>query len=155
MVYDIPGYGKYDIQNVVFDLNGTLAVDGEIGDTVAEKIKQLSGQFRVVIASSDIHNNLASLAESLGVEYHCLKAEEIASQKAELVRRLGAEHTIAVGNGTNDREMLKEAAIGITILGREGASVAAILNANLVAHSPEEGIDCILKPKRMVATLLF
>jgi P-type E1-E2 ATPase len=153
MVYDIPGYGKYDIQNVVFDLNGTLAIDGSISEAVAKKIKQLSMQFRVVIASSDIHNNLAPLAESLGVEYHCLKEEEITSKKAALVRELGAERTIAVGNGNNDREMLKTAAIGIAILGREGASSAAILNADLAVNSPEDAIDCVLIPKRMIANL--
>ncbi|GAI98581.1 unnamed protein product [marine sediment metagenome] len=38
----IPGTGELKIKQLVLDLNGTIAMDGEIIDGVAEKLDQLS-----------------------------------------------------------------------------------------------------------------
>ncbi|MFA5905594.1 MAG: hypothetical protein WC836_16810 [Desulfobacula sp.] len=40
-----------------------------------------------------------------------------------------------VGNGANDRLMLKEAAIGITVLQEEGLAVSSLLEADLKGKS--------------------
>ena len=39
---DIPGYKKLEIQHVVCDYNGTVAVDGKMIDGVCEIINDLS-----------------------------------------------------------------------------------------------------------------
>lgn len=155
MDINIPGVGSFHLQNVIFDLNGTLAVDGKISEDIRQRIKKLSRQYRVVIASSDIHNNLETLAKELGVEAHILKSGEIAPQKAELMRQMGADITIAVGNGSNDWQMLREAALGIVVIGKEGASTKALLNADVIVPGIEEAIDCILTPLRLIATLRY
>ena len=49
--------------------------------------------------------------------------------------------------------MLKEAALGICVLGGEGASREAIANADLVALHINDALDLLLKPDRLVATL--
>ncbi|MCC6147016.1 MAG: HAD family hydrolase [Anaerolineaceae bacterium] len=153
MEIDIPGVGFLRLQNVVFDLNGTLAVDGKVSAPVRECIQNLSRKFHVVIASSDIHHSLAALAKDLGVEFHILTQGEIAPQKAALVRALGAEQTVAVGNGTNDWQMLQEAAVGIVIIGTEGASTKAVRAADLLVTSPMDAINCLLNPLRLTASL--
>ncbi len=153
MDVDIPGVGLLQLQNVVFDLNGTLAVDGKISALVRECIQNLSRKFHVVIASSDIHHTLAALAKDLDVEYHILTQGEIAPQKAALVRALGAKQTVAVGNGSNDWQMLQEAAIGIAVIGTEGASAKAVGAADILVTSPIDAIDCLLNPLRLSACL--
>jgi P-type E1-E2 ATPase len=155
MDINIPGVGSFHLTNVVFDLNGTLAVDGSINDDVKQRIRKLSQQFHVVIASSDIHNTLTALAKELDVDYYILKSGEIAPQKAAIVRQLGANSTIAVGNGTNDWQMLREAAIGIAVVGKEGASLKAATNADILVTGAADAIDCILNPVRLIATLRF
>lgn len=75
-----------------------------------------------------------------------------APQKAELVGRLGAESVIAVGNGRNDVAMLT-AALGIAVLGAEGCAGAALRAADVVVPSISDALDCLLEPRRLVATL--
>jgi len=41
LIIDIPGYEIIKVKNVVFDFNGTLAVDDILVDGVAEKIVEL------------------------------------------------------------------------------------------------------------------
>jgi len=49
--------------------------------------------------------------------------------------------------------MLETAAIGIVVLGSEGASVDALRTADIVATNPLVALDLVLNPKRLVATL--
>ncbi|HZY44758.1 MAG TPA: HAD hydrolase family protein, partial [Anaerolineae bacterium] len=62
-------------------------------------------------------------------------------------------NTVAIGNGANDVEMLKAAAIGIAVLGREGTASEAIAAADIVTLNVIDAIDLLLNPKRLVATL--
>lgn len=153
MKLDIPGYECFEIQNIVLDLNGTLATDGKIPEGVRSKIADLLKHFRVIVTSADTHGNLLELAANLGIEAHPLKSDDASSEKQALIRKIGAQHTIAVGNGFNDSKMLEEAAIGICVIGQEGASRKALESADIVVNCIEDALDCVLKPKRMIANL--
>jgi soluble P-type ATPase len=48
---------------------------------------------------------------------------------------------------------LKEAGLGIAVLGDEGMSVSAMKNADIVVKSIFDALDLFLKPKRLLATL--
>ncbi|MEM2985070.1 MAG: hypothetical protein QXL24_07600, partial [Candidatus Jordarchaeaceae archaeon] len=63
--FQVPGMGKVEIKNVVFDLNGTLSMNGTISQDVEKKIRQLSQRVNVFIMSSDTRGNLKELAEKL------------------------------------------------------------------------------------------
>ena len=153
MEIKISGFGDYNIHNVVFDLNGTLMIDGKISENVEDRIKQLSNLLNVLIASSDIHGNLQDIATELGVKFCRLNPGTTAQQKLEIIQNLGADSTIAIGNGSNDVSMLKAAAIGIAIVGREGGSSKAIDAADFVCSDICDAIDCIINPTRIIATL--
>jgi len=73
--------------------------------------------------------------------------------KAGYVENLGAEFTVAVGNGANDRLMLAKAALGIVVLVPEGTSLQALQNADLAVPDIATGLDLLLRPKRLIATL--
>ena len=50
---DIPGWGNMDIENILLDLNGTIATDGKIPTEVRGKIKSLSDKVRIYILTAD------------------------------------------------------------------------------------------------------
>jgi soluble P-type ATPase len=60
---------------------------------------------------------------------------------------------VALGNGRNDRLMLKEAALGIALLQAEGAAVEALLAADVVAPDILVALDLLLAPDGLIATL--
>lgn len=151
---EIPSMGKIVIHNIVFDLNGTLAMTGHISDVVKTKVKMLANTVRVIIASADTRGNLADIGKELGVETHRLQLDQPEDEeKRILVEELGAENTAAVGNGVNDSKMLKEAKIGVVVMGSEGAAVETINSANIVVTDPTHALDLFLQPITLKSTL--
>jgi len=151
---EIPNLGKIVIKNIVFDLNGTLAMTGHISDEVKTKLKMLANTVRVIIASADTRGNLADIGKELGVETHRLKLDQPEDEeKRLLIEELGAENTAAVGNGVNDSQMLKVAKIGVAIMGREGAAVETINSANIVVTDPTHALSLFLHPIILKSTL--
>lgn len=151
---EIPCLGKIGISTIVFDLNGTLAMTGQISDDVKTRLKLLANSVRVIIASADTRGNLADIGKELGVETHRLTLDQPEDEeKRLLIEKLGAENTAAVGNGINDSKMLKAAKIGIAVMGKEGAAVETINNANIVVTDPSHALDLFLHPIILKSTL--
>ncbi len=153
MELPVPGRGLLDLRHLVLDMNGTLAVDGLLVEGVAERLARLSTALRPVILTADTHGGLARVRDELGVDAVVLTGGGEAEQKLSVVRRLGAAHAVAVGNGANDALMLKESAVGICVVGSEGAAVEALLNADAVVTDVRDALDLLLSPRRLLATL--
>jgi P-type E1-E2 ATPase len=151
---DIPGRGRLTLAHLVLDVNGTLAVDGTLLPGVLERVQQLRAQLDVAMLTADTHGRQAELDRQLGFAAHRLQpGRPEAAQKAAFVRSLGALRTAAIGNGANDVEMLRVAALGIAVLEGEGASVEAFFAADLAVRSITDALDLLLHPRRLVATL--
>src|SRR5688572_9085034 len=151
---DIPGRGQLQIERLVLDVNGTIAEDGHLRPGVKERIARLTRQIDVVLVTADTFGRQGLIDRELDLEATRLergKAE--APQKAALVTKLGASGTVAVGNGANDEQMLREAAIGICILESEGTATAALHAADVLTRTINEALDLLLNPRRLVATL--
>lgn len=82
-----------------------------------------------------------------------LPAERQAEAKKSLVERLGPGITVSIGNGRNDRLMLKAAALGIVVVQAEGAAAETVLSAQVVCTDILDALDLLLHPLRLVATL--
>jgi len=95
----------------------------------------------------------AGTLKGLGVEIELLPPCDQVAAKAKIVRAIGREQTVAVGNGMNDEVMLREAALGVLVIGREGAAVRSLLAADLVVTSIEDALDLLASPKRLIASL--
>jgi soluble P-type ATPase len=150
---DIPGWGNIDIENIVIDLNGTIATDGRIAPEVKQKINSLSELAKVYILTADTQGTANE--EILGMNAELIKIPEEDSKqgKFDFLKTLNLEMTVVVGNGSNDQLILKEAALGIAVLGDEGVSVSAIKSADVVVKNIQNALDLLLKPKRLIATL--
>lgn len=147
---DIPERGVLELHYAVFDINGTLAVDGIVIPGVAGRLRELSALLSVHALTAGTHGNIPEIEKVLGIPLSIIKTGE---DKAHFVRQLGAEHTVAIGNGANDAEMLKLATLGIAVLAAEGVATKALLAADVLAHGPVDAIDLLLRPKRLIATL--
>jgi soluble P-type ATPase len=153
MRIDIPSWGNIDIENIVIDLNGTIAVDGKVFLEVKEKINFLSDQAKIYVLTADTQGTANE--EILGTNAELIKIlEEDSKQgKFDFLKTLNLEMTVAIGNGSNDQLILKEAALGIAVLGDEGVSVSAIKSADIVVKNIQNALDLLLKPRRLIATL--
>jgi len=149
---EIPGRGLLEVEHLVLDLNGTLATDGIVSETVTQRLVSLLSRVQVHVVTADTFGT-ASALEPFGIRILVLGPGDQVEAKARYVQQLGASRTVAIGNGMNDEGMLREAGLGIAVIGREGAASQALLAADLVVTSIEDGLDLLCIPKRMIASL--
>jgi len=149
----VPGRDHYSIENLVLDLNGTIALDGKIIGGVKERLITLSKDLTIIVVTADTNKNANKLLKGLPVTVCTIEESRESEQKARLVREKGEEVTVCVGNGSNDVSMLRESVIGICIVGQEGASSEAMMAADLVVPSINDALELFLKPHRMKASL--
>ncbi len=154
---DLPCGVFFDLSNLILDLNGTLTVDGKFIQGVEERLKKLSELLNIYLLTADTQQTADDLLESLkdtaNIEVHKLESGRGDIQKLNFLEKLGRERTAAIGNGCNDALLLKEAALGICVIGPEGASVEAMLASKAVFLDICDALDIFLKKNRMIATL--
>jgi len=150
---DIPGWRSMDIENIVLDLNGTIATDGKIHSEVKEKISFLSDQARIYILTADTQGVASEESSDMNVALLKVSEKDGAEVKLRVLESLDPTRTVAIGNGNNDQLILKEAGVGIAVLGDEGVSVSAMKNADIVVKNISDALDLLLKPNRLMATL--
>jgi P-type E1-E2 ATPase len=149
----IPGRGPLHIQHLVTDVNGTLAVDGVLIDGLIKRIASLRDRMEIHMLTADTHGRQAVVDEQLNLKATRIQPGNEARQKAIFVRELGAETVVAIGQGANDAEMLKAAALGICIISQEGVAAETLLAADLVVPDIFAALDLLDKPVRIVASL--
>jgi soluble P-type ATPase len=150
---EIPGRGVYSVEFLVLDMNGTISTDGRISGRLKDKINLLAKRLKVYILTADSRGDAQERLGRMAAELVRIDKGEEARQKKEFVSKIGAEKTIAVGNGYNDHLMVKEAALGIAVIGREGAATETIGSAAVVVKEIADALDLVLKPLRHQATL--
>jgi len=150
---EIPGQTPQVFTHAVFDLNGTLALDGLLVPGLADRLQILSQRLTCLIASADTNGTLQTTAEGLGVQYRRVTTGREKVQLVRELRQAGASGIVAVGNGHNDVDMLRTADLAIAVVGGEGADPRAVAAADIVCPSPEVAVDLLLHPSRIVATL--
>lgn len=149
----IPGCKNLGVNKIVFDLNGTLACDGQLIKGVKEGINNLAQSFDIYILTADTFGTAADLLKDLKAELVIIDTDNGSRFKADFVENLGRKSVIAVGNGNNDAQMLKNAELGIAVLGPEGAAREAFLGAAMFCHQINDVFEILAHPKRLKATL--
>ncbi len=151
---EIPGRGRLRLTHAVLDVNGTIARDGELLPGVEERLRSLAGSLQVHLVTADTHGKQEAIDRQLGIRAVRLASPEgQTAAKAEHVRRLGPAEVVAIGNGANDAQMLEVAALGIAVVGPEGAAGATVRAADVVVTDVLAAFDLLLRPRRLVATL--
>jgi soluble P-type ATPase len=150
---DIPGFGLIRLEHLVSDFTGTLSVDGKLITGVRERLNSIAEFLNIHILTADTFGRAREELRGINCEVHILIGEDHDIQKEEFIKRLGPDKVIAFGNGNNDRRMLRMARIGIAVMLDEGCSVDAVNSSNILVKSINDGLDLLLNPLRLKATL--
>jgi soluble P-type ATPase len=89
---NIPGRGRLQLEHLVCDVNGTLAVDGQLIEGLARPLRNLRDRLELHLITADTHGRQATIDQQLGLRAVRLHPGDEAGQKAEYVRHLGAAH---------------------------------------------------------------
>lgn len=150
---NIPGRGIFQIEYLVCDVNGTLATDGILLPGMINAIKSIKDRVKVYLIIADTHGKQVTISNTLGIDGILINKGQEAEQKGNFVTQLGENKVIAIGQGANDAEMLKKAAIGICVLSEEGTSIDALNSSDIVVQDGLHAIKLVQNPLRIVATM--
>lgn len=154
IMIDIPGYRSIEVENIVFDFNGTIAEDGILINEVKEKIKELSYKnVNIFILTADTYGTVMGQCMGIPFAVKVFDKENASEDKKKIVEKLGYEKTITIGNGRNDIEMFKSSIISIAVIGKEGCFAKTLIEADIVVNSVIDAIDLLLNNNRIKATL--
>jgi soluble P-type ATPase len=151
LLVEVPGAPVRELEYLLLDVNGTLTDRGVLLAGVPERIAALRRVLQVRLLTADTFATLPAVRATLGD----VDAERVddGAQKAAVAARLGAGACVAIGNGANDERLLRTVALGIAVLGPEGASPRTLLAADVVCPSILTALDLLTDPKALAATL--
>ncbi len=153
LTIDIPGAGPLALDHLVLDYNGTLAEDGSLLAGVRERLLRLAGSLVIHVITADTHGTVKRQLSELPVQVEVIGPSAQDKAKETAIDCLGAGRTAAMGNGRNDARMLARAALGIVIMQKEGAAMAAFAGADVCCTDIRHALDLLLYPDRLRATL--
>jgi P-type E1-E2 ATPase len=146
----IPDGEDLRLEHLVLDVNGTLADRGRPIEAAVEALAALRDELALHVLSADTFDTAENLAGDVGADFRRVST---GADKLAYVESLGAEKCVAVGNGRNDVEMLTAAALGIAVIGPEGAHAAAVAAADVLTRSIDEALMLLADPRALTATL--
>ena len=150
----MPDSRQFSFKHVIFDYNGTLAEDGIIKQTVKELLQELAAKVHIAVITADTFGIAREQLKDIdNIELIILDAAADGTEKARYVQEWGPENTVVIGNGVNDQPMFFIAELKIAVLGPEGISGGVMAAATIIVKSPEDAIQLLLNPKRLIATL--
>ncbi len=149
----VPGRGLVQLEHLVCDVNGTLAVDGQLQEGLARLLTRLRDRLELHLLTADTHGKQQIIDQQLNIKAVRIPPGGEPAQKAAYVKKLGAEKVVAIGQGANDADMLQAAALGICILSSEGTSTQALLASDILVANIFEALALLENPLRIVATL--
>jgi soluble P-type ATPase len=150
---DIPNYKRLEIKNIVFDYNGTLANGGKVANSTKELLCLLAKEYKLYVITADTFGSVKEELKDFDIEVVILSSSDHTKEKSEFIKKVNPNHTVALGNGNNDRLMLQAATLSIAIIAREGCSVSTLNSADIACTKIDDAIDILLNSKKLIATL--
>ena len=148
----IPGRDNLFIKHVVLDYNGTIAVDGHVIEPLKERFRALSEKVDITVLTADTYGTVRAECEPLGLRVETFPRSEAAACKAESVKSLGSG-VACFGNGFNDIAMFNLSDLAVAVIEGEGMCAGLLSHADVVVASACDGLDLLLKPDHLRATL--
>ena len=150
----IPGYDDILIKNLILDYNGTLSKDGILIDGVKERLNNIASLgVNIYIITADTNKTVNKQCSDINASVIVVDKDNATNDKLSLVETLGSETSFAIGNGRNDNLMLKASKLSICVIGDEGAYGPNIAVSDIIVTNINDGLDLILQPNRLIATL--
>ena len=149
----LPGRKTLELKHLVMDFNGTMACDGELLPGIDIILEKLSKSLTIHVITADTFGDAQTKCTNLPVKISILPEGDQDKGKYNFIKSLGLSNTVTMGNGKNDRLMLKYSEIGIALIQDEGASTDALLSADIICKSIISALNLLTNPKRLIATL--
>lgn len=153
MEINIPGMGPISITSIILDYNGTIAVDGILIPGVKEILNELSRDFDIHIITADTFGTAGSELADVNCCFTGLDPENQSQAKLKYLMETGVENSACIGNGKNDRFMLRESVLGIAVIQAEGAFTETVMSSDIVCPDIFSALEFFRKPKRLIATM--
>ncbi len=150
---NIPGRGAIFLEYLVCDVNGTIAIDGELIEGIGRTISELKDRLEIHLLTADTHGHQKSIDQKLNLKAVRIQPGDEQSQKSNYIDSLGSNRVVAIGQGANDALMLKKSAIGICVLSTEGAAFETLKSADLIVPDIFTAFGLLQNPIRLVASL--
>jgi len=150
---DIPGNKILQLEHLVLDYNGTIAFDGDLIDGVKECLAELSQMLTIHVITADTFGSVKKTLEDIHCKLAVIPLDHQDVAKLEYVKNLGREKTVSMGNGVNDRLMLKASALGVAVIQGEGAAFETLASADVVCKDILSALSLLIHPLRLTATL--
>ena len=149
----IPNGPTYQLQHLVLDYNGTIAIDGRIIDELVPLLTALRSSLTIHVLTADTHGNVKKAAETIADTIHIIGNDAQDEAKMHYIEALGTAQVVSYGNGRNDILMLEKAALGIGVVQAEGGYAGLFAAADVICTSMADGLHLLLSPDRLRATL--
>jgi len=153
IVIKIPGNKTINAEHLVLDYNGTIAIDGVLIVGVKERLNYLAKEINVHVLTADTFGKAKDNLKNINCSCSVLDSYNQQLQKLKFINKLDKQKVIAIGNGFNDMLLLKNAALGIAVVQKEGASLKTLLQADIICKNVIDAIDLLTNPLRIAATL--
>ncbi len=151
MIYNIPQVGLLELDTIVFDLNGTLTVRGELIEGVKERIEKLKLMgFQLFLFSGDQRDTAEKMSLELGLKF---KKATSAQQKEELMNSISSTTSVAIGNARIDIGMFKKSKLAICTLQGEGIHTEIIKYADIITTDINDALDLFIYEDSLKATM--
>lgn len=156
---DIPGFGKLELRRLVSDYTGTCSYGGKITRGLERRMVALSELLDIHVLTADTFGTAAEELRNIPMKLIHLEPGQEDVRKMEYVLRQEPRHAVALGNGLNDRLLLKTVkeagGLAVAVDNGEGCAIETLLNAGLLVTGAENALDLLLEPDRLRATLRF
>ncbi|MGD9900137.1 MAG: HAD family hydrolase [Calditrichaceae bacterium] len=150
---NIPGSGLFRIKHLLMDYNGTLASDGRVFAGVKEYFTRLSEHLNLHVITADTFGSVQRELNGYPCRVQVISSQNQSMEKLKYAEQLGVSHVVSIGNGKNDRLMLKNSLLGIAVIQDEGIYKESILSADIVVKDISSAFELLLNPDRLIATL--
>ena len=154
---EIPGFGRLEIRTVVSDYTGTLSCRGKLSRGVRERILMLQEWVDIHVVSADSFGTATQELSGLLAPKIMPKDVPHDYWKQKYVMKLDPAHVAALGNGNNDRLMLKAVkeagGLAVAVDNGEGCAIDALQNANILIHGAVDALTLLLVRSSCKATL--
>jgi len=151
MKYNPTGVGEMELTTIVLDLNGTIAINGEIVLGVEERIEKLKNLgFTIYLFTGDQRGNASVQAQKLGIE---VQKASTSDEKEELTRKLDVDHAVAIGNARIDIGTFKPCKLRIGTLQSEGIHTGILAHIDILVPSINDALDLLINENSFNATM--
>ena len=86
---EIPNYKTLELEYLVLDYNGTIALDGEIRDAVKERLLKLAEDLEIHVLTADTHGTAKKMCEGLPLKIQTFPTDGALDEKLAVVEKLG------------------------------------------------------------------